>query len=265
MIFPTLRSILLSLGAVVAAGTLGAVIGLSGVFSGPTVSGIYDPDDRRASVANCVNGTFFYGVIPAGGRVVIGYRNADTTWVGIVGSSVATATYEDIGWMPLELVTLDPGEPDLSTLPVGGACPEVMLADDPAPAPGPDPDPAPDPGGGGGPAPDTTPPTIGVPTITSSIVACDTGYPSPPTATVQAPASDDRGVSRVEIRWNGVGALYGIVGGSTLMTPGSPYTFVFDPPGGHSGGNVEFRIQAFDEAGNVSAQSVVSATVECLG
>lgn len=272
MISASLRSILLAIGAVLTAGVLGAVLGLSGVFAGPTVAGTYSPPERRVSPAICVEGNTFLGYMPAGARVVIGYRNADTTWVGIVAAGPERGSefrWFDIGWLPLDVVTVDPGEIDLSTLPVGGACPEVTLADDPAPDPEPDPapdpapdpgpDPEPDPGGGGGPAPDTTPPTIGTPTITPGIVACDTGYTNPPTATVRVAASDDRGVSRVEIRWSGV------VSGSGLMTPGSPYTFIFDPPGGHSGGNVFFNVLAYDAAGNVSAQPTFGATVECLG
>lgn len=258
MIGPTLRSILISVLAVFTAGAIGAAIGLSGLFAGPTVAGTYLPGDRRVSPADCVRGTTFLGYLPAGARVIVAYRSEDSTWVGI-----RTTATSDVGWLPLEVVTIDEGEPDISTLPVGGACPDVTLEGGGDPTPGPDPapapDPAPDPGPAPDPAPDTTAPVIGQPSITPGIVACDVGYTNPPTGTVQVSASDDRGVSRVEISWSGV------VSGSGVMTPGSPWTFVFDPPGGHSGGTVTFHVQAFDAAGNASARPSVQVTVECLG
>jgi hypothetical protein len=95
--------------------------------------------------------------------------------------------------------------------------------------------------------------------VTPSVIACDTGYTSPPQGTVTVSASDNRGVDRVEIRWTGV------VTGQGLMSVGNPSTFIFNPPDGNGEGTVTFRIVAFDAAGNASAERTVDATVECLG
>jgi hypothetical protein len=242
-----LRTLLLSAIAVLTAGALGAVLGLSGAFAGPTIAGTYLPDGRGVSPADCVRGSTFLGFIPAGARVVLVYRSDDGTWVGI-----RTTPASDVGWLPLDVVTIDDGEPDLSTLPVGGACPEVTF-ETPTPDPGPDPDPTP------GPTPDTTAPMIGQPSMTPDPIACEAGDVYPTAATIQVSASDNQGVSRVEISWTGV------VSGSGLMTPGSPWTFVFDPPGGYQGGPVTFRLQAFDAAGNASARPSFVTEVQCFG
>ena len=129
-----------------------------------------------------------------------------------------------------------------------------MAGGDPGPDPT-DPTEEPEPGPGA----DTTAPTLGVPTVTPTVIACDVGYTFPPQGTVRAAASDDRGVTRVEIRWSGV------VTGNALMTSGSPWTYLFDPVGNHSGGDVTFRVTAFDAAGNASPERTVNATVDCIG
>ncbi|HUP31586.1 MAG TPA: S8 family serine peptidase [Gaiellaceae bacterium] len=97
---------------------------------------------------------------------------------------------------------------------------------------------------GSAPPPDTSPPT-------TSITSPSDGATVSGTITVQASASDDVGVARVELYVDG-----GLVGTDTT----SPYTFSWDTTtvanGSHS-----LQTKAYDAAGNVGSSALVGVTV----
>jgi hypothetical protein len=123
---PTVKSVLLAALAVVATGGAGVALGLSGLVSAPTISaGVTPGDERSVIAASCIDGPAV-AAIPAGARVVAVERSEDGAWTG-----VRTAHADRVVWLQLAVVTVDEGEPDVSSLPVGGACPEVVVVADP--------------------------------------------------------------------------------------------------------------------------------------
>jgi hypothetical protein len=241
---PTVKSVLIAALAVVATGGAGVALGLSGLVSAPTISaGVAPGDGRSVAAASCIEGPVA-AVLPAGARVVAVARSENGAWTG-----VRTAYADRVVWLQLGVVTVDQGEPDVASLPVGGACPEVVIPADPTV---PTSEPTEPPGPAPGPAPDTTPPTLGVPTATATSILCLVD-----STTISVAASDDRGVSRVEIVGTGYDAL------STTMAQSWSYTYT--PSGQTDAGTTTFHIRAFDAAGNASAQRTIAINVDCVG
>jgi hypothetical protein len=97
---------------------------------------------------------------------------------------------------------------------------------------------------GGGPAPDTTPPA-------TAITSPGSGATVSGTVTVQASASDDVGVARVELYVDG--ALAG-------TDTSAPYAFSWNTTT-VSDGSHSLQTRAYDAAGNVGSSAVVNVTV----
>ena len=253
VIGPTTKTLVIAALAVVATGGVGAALGLSGLATAPEVpAGISLVDTRAVTATDCVDGPAALELL-AGQRVVAVARSDDGAWIG-----VRTPAASRVVWVPAGVVTLDEGEPDAASLPVGGGCPEVVIVADEEPVPEPTEEPAPDPGPNPdpGPAPDTTAPTLGQPSANPNPVFCD----SPTSITVTA--SDDRGVDDVMVSWSGYHT------GSTSMTSsGSTWTFGYTPPSANHNQvqrQLNFQLTAYDDAGNTTVRSF-ALTVDCLG
>lgn len=249
---PTVKSLLIAALAVVATGGIGAALGLSGLVAPPTIpAGVAPADLSSVSAADCIDGAAAEELL-AGQRVVAVARSEDGAWLG-----VRTPTAPRVVWVPAGVVTIDEGEADADTLPVGGACPEtVIVADavDPEPVVDPTEEPAPGPGPDPGPAPDTTAPTLGQPSANPGSIDCNQ------TSTITVGASDDRGVARVEISWSG-----GHTGSALMSQSGANWSFVYDPPGSlPESTTTTFSLRAFDAAGNGSAVRQTGVAVGCL-
>jgi hypothetical protein len=129
----------------------------------------------------------------------------------------------------------------------------------PTPAPTPTEEPPPPPPA---PAPDTSGPKLSTPTATPNDDICaDDGYAAyyAITSTIAAAVSDNVGVTGVHITWSGVES------GAGEMTPGSSWTFIFNPAQSTPTGTVTFTLVARDAAGNLSDVATTFVDVIAAG
>ncbi|MEO8261401.1 MAG: hypothetical protein ABI566_02430 [Pseudolysinimonas sp.] len=147
------------IGAIIAVGAVGATLGVLGVFGQPTEtvraddSALVNSSLRaEAPFAACPGGEPI-GTLPAGARVLAVERDDDSANVGVRDPYDVTATL----WLAAALVSSDEGQPQISSLPVGEPCPEIVIENEtPSPQPTPTTEPTKPPNAPG----DTTPPTV---------------------------------------------------------------------------------------------------------
>jgi hypothetical protein len=242
-------------GVIVVAAVVGSAAGASGLVGHPIVhevlAGASGAIAQHASAELCVDGPVV-AKLPAGERVLATARSEDSKWVGLRNP----VTLADTVWVPVGQVTVDAGQADLASLPVGGACPVVKVVLDPPPVVAAPVAPPSSGGGGGTPAaPDTTAPTIGKPTSNIDPV-CNNTSAYPP-AIISVSASDNVGVTGVSISWTGAET------GSSSMNPGGTWTYSYHPTSPAKHGGLTFTVRATDAAGNLSAPG--SVTIQQLG
>lgn len=242
-----LAPLLLAGGATILTAGIGVTLGLSGVISRPVV---VDPlstssiDSRSADAFNCVGGSVVAS-LPAGQRVLIVSRSADSQWVGVRNPSATASTV----WLPVPVLTLDEGDTLGDALPVGGVCPETTITLDSVPETAEEP-PA-------GPTVDTVAPTIGALSASSTPVGCDSNFPNT-LATLTATAPD---ATAVALTWSGA-----YTGSGAMQLSGGSWVFTFDAGGdGYNyRGDVVFTAVATDAAGNRSAAASTTLFVDCV-
>lgn len=252
---PGLGGVLGAIGVVVAAGVVGAALGVSGMFGHPvTTVRVSDAVVATAVDVHLCAGGPVTGRIAADTRVLAVARDDDGLWIGVRDPATLLGTV----WVRAAVVTPD-APATLAELPVAGACPVVAVEPiDPGPVPAPDPgeEPAPNPAPNPGPAPqpgDTTAPVMGQASANPTTVY--NGDPS----TITAAASDDVGVVSVSISWAGA------TSGSASMSPvGGQWRYTW-PNGTASYGIVTFSIRAVDAAGNTSSPATVVVDHQYFG
>ncbi len=238
-------------GGILLTASVGATLGLSGVISRPEV---IDPlsassiDSRRADAFDCVGGAVVTS-LPAGQRVLIVSRSADSQWVGVRNPSATESTV----WLPVPVLTLDDSETLGDTLPVGGVCPETTITLDSVPEEAEEEQPS-------GPTGDTGAPTIDALSTSSTPIGCDNNFPNT-LATLTATASDDTGVTAVALSWTGA-----YTGSGAMQRSGASWVFTFDAGGDgfNYRGDVVFTAVATDAAGNSSAAASATLFVDCV-
>jgi len=245
-------------GLVVVAGIVGGALGVSGAVGRPAGEVVTDVSiaiGESSAAYACVDGPRV-GRLPAGTRVLAVGRSEDSLSVGVRDPDSFGSTI----WVALGDVSLDGGSAALEALPTGGTCVETTVALEPEPeaAPAPTADPAPGPTSA--PKPHSAPgPTDGTaPTITQYWLTPDQyvyhNYPADNSAVLHALASDNAGVTGVDISWSGVHS-----GSATMTFSGGNWQYSYVVPNGTSFGNIVFTLRARDAAGNFSAP--VSMTV----
>lgn len=219
------------LGLLVLAGVGGTALGASGLV-GATVG---EPErgttaivQAAAPASSCPGGPIV-DELHAGDRVLAVGRSEQLDYLGVRDPR----DLDTVLWLPAEFVTIDPGQPEPSTLPVS-ACPTVVVTY-PTPTPTPE--------------PDTTRPTIGQASASPSTVFVANG----PNSVISATASDNERVTSVSISWTGT------TSGSGAMTfAGGTWSYSFTAPPGTPNGVVTFSMRARDAAGNVSGPATVN-------
>ena len=120
------------IGIVIAATIAGGAVGASGLVGRPVETvDVAAPVVVLESVdaLACVDGPVVDD-IPAGTPVLATLRNDDGSWVGVSSPSGDGS----VVWIPVGVLTLDDGQPELADLPIGGACP-VVVTPTPTPTP----------------------------------------------------------------------------------------------------------------------------------
>ncbi len=236
-------------GAIVVLGLVGGALGVTGVFGHPVhqvtsaVDSILMPP--TVSATSCPDGPVVASV-ERGSRVVALARNAD-------GTQVQVRNPQNVGqlvWVPTSQVDADSGQAVVSTLPVGAACPTIVVAQAPVVVPVTPVTPT-KPGKPGAPK-DTTPPTVGKPSAPQ---------PSDGSCTLQitTTATDNVGVTSVSISWTGANTGSGQMSHSS----GNTWTYHFAPNPGHTGDDT-FTVIAHDAAGNASPANSAKFNMQCL-
>lgn len=226
------------LGMIVVAGLVGGVVGVSGAVGRPAGDTVVDLPAAIAESAPayaCVDGERI-GRLSAGTRVLGVQRSEDLRWVGVRDPGAGGSTI----WVNLGDLALDGGMPALEALPVGGACP-VIVVSTPTPTPTPEPVPVPAPG-------DSTAPTISQASATSPFYSGN-GQ----TTTVTAVASDNRGVTRVSVQ---IVRPDGATATAEMQNSGGGWTYTYSAQGHNQLGLYRFVLTAFDAAGNTSSVEV---------
>lgn len=193
-------------------------------------------------------------------RVVAVARDDDGAWVAVRDPrDLATEV-----WVPLSVVTVDSGEPDIASLPVGAGCPEEVPyeVEQPEPVAPPAGDPQ-QPSGPNNPgAPNNPPPPppgdTTAPSVTQVGASPNPVYATEPVS-LSAVATDNVGVTSVVVSWSGQ------YSGSTSMTPsGGQWVATFVPPTNNSG-TITFTFRAYDAAGNASGAPSTSISHQYFG
>ena len=247
-------------------GIAGGAAGALGLFGSPpaAAAGIGGVTDGGVVAYGCPAGSPVAELEP-GQRVLATERSDDGAWL-------AVRDPYDLGrtvWLPAGVVVVDPGEPEASTLPVGG-CPVPSAAPSPspsesaAPAPVPEPAPAPDPGPKPAPPPpppaDTTQPNISAGGWSASPVYGQTWPCGSSTSTITITATDDVGVSNVTGSTTFPGASVSLQSHS-----GSSWVFVFQMPNANPDSTTAaVSFTAVDGAGNSRSVSAPLAVSYCL-
>jgi hypothetical protein len=244
----------LGAGAVVA--IAGAVVGASGVFGSLQPAGSAPVPGLAVSQVtsglDCPGGSAVVAFRP-GDRVLAVARSDDSAYLAVR----SPFDRSDTVWLPVSAVDLDEGEPDLSSLEVDG-CPEPVVtvvepSTPPTTPPVEKPQPPSRPQPPQPPAPVDNPPTLGTVSISDNTL-----YQGDST-TITATASDDHGVSAVQISWSGADS------GSGQMTKvGGQWKFDYTRTA-NDDGTITFTVRAVDTKNQKSAPQSVNATVYYFG
>lgn len=250
-------AIVLASVGILASAAVGVTVGLTGAVTRPTVvdaSGAAIIALASAEASDCAGGPVVTS-FSAGTRVLAVEVSADGEWIGVRNPAVATQTV----WMRQDTVVRD--DEGTGELPVGGECPTVTTVDnvptDTAPPPTTT---TPTPTVPTPPTPtvDSTKPALAGATASPVQLSCD-GQISPSSATVSVSASDDTGVTAVDVTWSGAYS-----GQGSMTRTGSTWTYPFDVSTGVTRGNVTITMTARDAAGNRSSPATVAVFVDCV-
>jgi hypothetical protein len=233
-------------GAIVVVGALGGVLGVTGVLGHPIENrAVIDFSVSRAATAYACPGGVAVAELHAGDRVLAVARSADESFLGVRNPS----NLGSLIWLDSGDVTVDDGEADPSTLPLG-ACPTVAVelvvpqVTPVAPAPV-------------APGPVAAPPDQSAPSLSGASagtpLVCTNGIP-PTTDTISVSAADNVGVAGVSISWSGTET-----GSASMNGSGGSWSYSYDPVSTTAQGAVNFSMQARDAAGNLS--NVVTVTI----
>jgi hypothetical protein len=259
MASPVLVTVLPWAGGVVAAGIVGAVVGVTGLVGHPTervsTVGTISGFTPSVDVASCPGGPVI-GSLPIGTRVLAIARSDDSSILGVRDPRDSGRTV----WVSAAEVEADASQPAISTLSIE-ACPVVggSSAGSTAPAPTATPSPS------GNPTGEPTPADAESPTITSANATPNDIFQkkaSPDKSTISVAATDNVGVTSITATWPAVGE---IPAGSTEIG-GSSGSFTFGPFPftGNGPYDVPISLVAHDAAGNSSAPTVVHVTLELI-
>ena len=230
------------IGVIVAVGVVGTTLGATGVFGNPIddleVVGYSSVLDGSAPAASCPGGPVV-ATLGAGTRVLTVQRSDDSAWLGVRNPN----DVGDVLWLASTHLVIDQAQAAVASLPVGEACPEVIVA---TPAPEPPPAPAP--------PKDTSKPTMGTPTASPNPV-----YNVNPVV-ISVSASDNIGVTSVLISWSGE-----FTGSSTMTLSSGVWKYTFTPPSIDVGGDIVFTMRAKDAAGNLSNPVTVTVDHQYFG
>lgn len=219
------------LSLIVVGGLVGGALGASGAAGRPAGDITVDVPvaiGESAPAYSCVDGPVI-GRLAANTRVLAVQRSDDSLWVGVRDPGALGSTV----WVALGDVSLDDGTPALETLPIGGACPQVVVV---TPTPEPPPPPA-----------DTTRPSISQLGANPTVVYVANGTSTKLTASV----SDAGGVAAVTVSWSGSAS-----GSAPMEFSGGEWSLLYTPPPGTPNGTITFTVVARDYAGNQSSASV---------
>lgn len=236
-------------GLVVVAGIGGTALGASGVLGAEaTTETVIERTavlNGTAQAASCPGGPII-DTLAGGTRVLVVERSEDVTHLGIRDPHDFSAVL----WLRAADVVVDAREPAIDSLPIGDACPVVILTaplpvETAAPAPEETPVPVPVPG-------DTTAPAVLQYGATPLFLQSCSGYD---TANLSAVASDDVGVTRVEVSWSGSSA-----GLAPLQPNAGQWVGSLTVPTSSSG-PITLVFHAYDAAGNQSPEKAVNVNV----
>lgn len=248
------------LGGAVTAAVVGGLVGASGMFGSlqPGDSASASGDAPSLSVTHvtqgtdCPGGATVVGFSP-GDRVLAVARSDDSAFLAVR----SPFDRSDTVWLPVSAVEVDAGQSPVASLPVDGCLePTVTLLPPPEPSQPPAPTtpqqpqqpepPAP-------PAPTDNPPSLGTVTISDNTLYLNDE------AIITTSATDDHGVSAVQISWSGVDS------GSAQMTKvGNQWKYTYTLPV-NADGTVTFTVRAVDTKNQKSAPKSVSATTYYFG
>ncbi len=242
---------LISAGAVVVTGAVGAGLALSGVFVAPQV---VDPGVgglvQSTSAHACVDGPVI-GELFAGDRVLVVAQSDDAEWVAVRNPQ----RLDESLWVESSAIILDEGEAAAAAeVPIGGDCATVtIVADVAAPTVAPSSPPG---DSSATPARDTVAPTVSSAVSQHSQLSCG-GPPFPESSVFTIVAADNVGVTAVTATWSGA-----YTGQASASQSGGSWVFTFDSTGDFQG-DVQFVITAVDAAGNTSSPAAVVVNVDC--
>jgi len=233
-------------GAIVALGLVGGVLGVTGVFGHPTTVVLQSALSAPASGVSAASCPGANGTVPLSGgeHVYAVLRTADSGYIGLRDPSNVSTTV----WVPSSALV----QTDFSSLPIGGCgtpsiVPVPVVVAPPVVAP-------PKPGKPGA-SKDTTAPTAGKPTVDNSAnLNCH--------ARVTVTASDNVGVTSVSISWSGTNH-----GSGNMSATGGHWEYVLQGDMSNTfSGATTFVVVAHDAAGNASAPSSSAPFyITCLG
>jgi hypothetical protein len=244
------------LGLIVVAGIVGGTVGATGVIGAPSseVDGsvpayVITPD--VAPTYACPGGPRI-GNMPANTRVLAVARDADGTFLGTRDPDDWSSTI----WFEAGDVVTDDGA-DTASLPIE-ECPEVVVTVV-TPTPTPEPTVEPDPGETDEPEPpaDTTPP------LATKMSANPTFVINGQSSLISVNASDDVGVTAVNLSWTGPN---GLAGSGQMVPISGTWRYSWSHANMSNGfGLWTFTARAVDAAGNVSAPQQVVVERQYLG
>ena len=253
-------------GAAVLALAGGAALGWSGALGRPPAAALPDAPAAVASSVRTVDtydcpGAAVVGSLTAGDRVLaLGTHDG---WAA-VRDPRDTA---QVVWVDADVLTVDPGQVQLASLPLEG-CPQLLadaaeppppddgVVPDPDPGPNPGPAPAPGPKPAPGPAPVDNPPTVGQGSAAPATIFAQGCAPD--TAQVSVVAGDDKGVSSVTMSWSG--------GSAGMSQSGPTWSGTFGPIASVpvQGQNFVVTVVATDTAGQTASTTVTVFVEYCL-
>jgi hypothetical protein len=241
------------IGLVVLAGLVGGALGVTGALGRPvqhvTLASSMGTLSQQTGGYQCIGGAQLASLV-VGTRVVAVARSDDNSWVGVRNP----VTLADTLWVGSGALTVDRGLAEISTLPVGGACPVVTVATDSKPG-------KPKPVAKPTTKPVTNPGDTSKPRILTASAKPTTVYNNGP-AVVTVTATDNVGVTGV------TATLSGAAHGARALTRVGGYwqlTFSSNSTAGSSYGIITFTLRAHDAAGNLSAPVIVTVERQFFG